>query len=306
MIDTANQHARATATDKTTASNAAPTQMPPINAVVKRIRDVSTLPHIALRVLEIVRDPKASAKDVRTVIEGDPALSARVLRCINSAAYALGTNVTNLQQAVSYLGFNQIRNLAITASVSNIFKTDEAIGSYSRTQLWRHMVAVGVCARMTAARLKLLNFEEAFLAGLLHDIGIILEDQHCHEAFCEMITNFPDGATLVEAERRLLGFDHTMLGNRLAEIWRFPEAVRASIRFHHSPGSYRGEHSPVIHCIVLANWICSITNITAIGKSLAMPPTEAIAMLGLSREDVKVLVADLDHEMGLNQQLFEL
>ena len=277
-----------------------------IDTVMERIKDVSTLPHIALRVLEVARDSRSGAKDLRVIIEGDPALSARVLRCINSAAYALRTNVTSLQQAVTYLGFNQVRNLAITASVSDVFKAKETIGTYRRSELWRHMVSVGICARMTASRLKLPNFEEAFLAGLLHDLGIVLEDQHCHEPFCTMMTQWVEGQALVAAEQKYLGFDHTMIGNRIAEAWRFPESICASIRFHHAPESYRGDHASILHCTVMANWICTFKGIMSVGRKMPKPPTEAMQALGLVKDDVKVLTADLDREIAANRQLFEL
>lgn len=277
-----------------------------VDVAFERVSDVSTLPHIALRVLEVARDPKAGAADLRAIVEGDPALSARVLRCINSAAYALRTTVTNLHQAISYLGFNQVRNLAITASVSDIFKQNEIIGTYRRTELWKHMVTVGICARMTASRQRLQNFEEAFLAGLLHDIGIVLEDQHCHDRFCEMMANINDTQPLIEIEHKYLGFDHTMLGERIAKVWRFPDAVCASIRYHHAPKLYHGEHIAILQCVELANWICTFKGITAVGRKNTKPPLDTMDAMGLGREDIKVLITDLDHEITMHQQLFEL
>src|SRR5262245_37069549 len=112
-----------------------------VDKVARRIDGISTLPHVALRVMEVASDERTGAAELKAVLEGDPALSARVLRSVNSSAYALRTKVTNLQLAIAYLGLKQIRNLAVTASVSDIFKKDEQIGSYSRGGLWRHLVS---------------------------------------------------------------------------------------------------------------------------------------------------------------------
>ena len=277
-----------------------------VEKILRHVTEVSTLPHVALRVLEVARDPNSSAGDLRVIVEGDPSLSARVLRCVNSAAYGLRVEITSLQQAISYLGFNQIRNLAITASVSEVFRSEEAIATYRRTDLWRHMVSVGVCARLIASRQRLSNFEEAFLAGLLHDIGIVLEDQHCHEAFREILPGLVDGGSLTEAEQQHLGFDHTTLGNRIAESWRFPPAVCAGIRFHHMSQNYRGPHAPLVRCVEIANWICTLKGITSVGRQMVAVPMEALQAGRLGKEDIKVLAADLDHEISLNRQLFNL
>lgn len=142
---------------------------PTLDSVVRRIDEISTLPHIALQVMEVANEPGSSAADLKDVVEGDAALSARILRCVNSSAYGTRTKVTNLQHAIAYLGLKQIRNLAITASVSELFKKEEAVGSYLRSHLWRHLVSVGICARLIAMRRQFENFEDVFLAGLLHD-----------------------------------------------------------------------------------------------------------------------------------------
>ncbi len=302
MIDTEME----SAAGGTQSTVAAPPSAADIEAVMRRVNEVSTLPHVAMRVLEVARDPNAGAGDLRAIVEGDPALSARVLRCVNSAAYSLRTEITNLQQAISYLGFNQIRNLAITASVSEVFKAGDAIGPYRRSELWGHLVTVGVCSRMIASRRRLPNFDEAFLAGLLHDIGIVLEDQHCHEPFAAMISGLVEGRTLVEAEREYLGFDHTTIGNRVAEKWSFPPIVCACIRFHHMSQNYRGPDGAIVRCVEIANWICTLKGVSSIGRNLLAVPADALAASGLGKEDVKVLVVDLDHEITLHQHLFNL
>jgi putative nucleotidyltransferase with HDIG domain len=277
-----------------------------IDAVVQRVAGISTLPQVALKVMQVARDPNTGAAELRTVVEGDPALGARLLRMVNSAAYGVRSTVTNLQQAISYLGFNQVRNLAMTASVSRVFRRNEKIGNYQRTMLWRHLVSVGICARLVASRCRMPNFEDAFLAGLLHDIGIIIEDQHTHGQFCRVMTALSEETTLSEVEKQHLGFDHCMLGARIADAWRFPPAVRAAIRFHHSASQYNEEGADIVRCVEVANVICTLKGITSVGRRLVKPALETFQALGFQKEDIIVLATDLDQEIAMSESLFEL
>lgn len=256
--------------------------------------------------IEVAKDPDAGAADLKAVVEGDPALGARILRMVNSAAYGVRSTVTNLHQAISYLGFSQVRNLAMTASVSDIFKKNETIGTYQRTELWRHLVSVGICARLVASRCRMPNFEDAFLAGLLHDIGIILEDQQTHAQFCQVMAAARPGTTLCDLEKEYLGFNHAALGAKVAEAWKFPEMVRASIRFHHASQSYKGEGEDIVRCVEIANVICTIKGITSVGQKLVTPPLQVFQTMGFQKEDIVILAKDLDSELAACESLFEL
>jgi HD-like signal output (HDOD) protein len=279
---------------------------PSLDTVVRRIDEISTLPQVALRVMEVANAPDSGAADLKEVMESDAALSARVLRCVNSSAYAVRTEITDLQRAIAYLGLKQIRNLAVTASVSELFKKDERVGTYSRAQLWEHLVSVGICARLIAMRRGMTNFEEAFLAGLLHDVGIVLEDQHVHKAFCAIIASLDQTRTLPEAEREHLGFDHAALGERIAATWGFPRATKAAIRYHHSSTAYRGEHVDILHCVEAANLICTLKGISSVGLPLVQISQPALEGLSLTKEDISVLSKDLDEELSANASLFQI
>jgi len=282
-------------------------QRPPtLQDVIQRIDGVSTLPQIALRVMEVANDPDTGAADLKEVMESDAALGARVLRCVNSSAYAVRTEITNLQQAIAYLGLKQVRNLAMTASVSELFTTSGTIGPYQRSQLWRHLVSVGIGARLIAMRRRFTNFEDMFLAGLLHDLGIILEDQHVHEPFCEVIRSLHADRTLAEAEQQHLGFDHTTLAEAVAEMWGFPEAVKAAVRYHHASVGYRGSQIDVVRCVEVANLICTLKGISSVGLKLVKLCRPALEGLSLGREDIAILAEDLDREITANASLFQI
>jgi putative nucleotidyltransferase with HDIG domain len=283
-----------------------PTKHSELDKVVRRIHEISTLPHVALQVVEIANSPKSGASELKEAMESDPALTARVLRYVNSSAIGARDRITNLQYAIAYLGVKQIRNLAMTAAVSDLFKADEGSGCYQRSGLWRHLVSVGICTRLLGLQLSFPDFEDLFLAGLLHDIGIILEDQYVHKRFEEMMNTVSEGAPLAKFERDSLGFDHTQLGESVAEAWGFPPAVRAAIRHHHDSERYTKDFVMAVRCVDVANMICTAKGITSIGlKCVSLSPS-AIQGLSLTRDDIQVLAKRLDDEIANNSALFEI
>ncbi|RMF81968.1 MAG: HDOD domain-containing protein [Planctomycetota bacterium] len=277
-----------------------------LEKVVARVEEISTLPQVALHVLETASDPESGATELKRVVEGDPSLSARVLKMVNSAAYGLARRCENLHQAISFLGFNQVRNLAMTASVSSVFKSGDRIGPYARQGLWKHLLSVGIAARLVATRCGVKEFEDAFLAGLLHDIGLIVLDQHAHAHFSAIMTNLDASKTLPENERGVLGFDHTRLGEALANTWRFPESTVAAIRHHHGSDRYKGEWESIVRSVEIANAICTVKGVTSVGVKLVRPPLEAFRAAGFNKEDIVVLATDLDAEIDRHKDLFEI
>ncbi len=277
-----------------------------IDDVAGRIHEISSLPAVAMRVMEIAGNPNAGASDLKAVVEADPALCVRMLRCVNSAAYSLRREISDVGQAIAILGFNRVRDLAVTATVSELFRSAKPVGTYERGALWKHLAATAVGARMIAVRTRIDGFEDAFLAGLLHDIGIILLDQHFHDGFRRVVLSLGRESTLPEVEQRLLGWDHTDLGHRVGNQWRLPRTVLDSIRFHHSPQSSFGTHAPIVHCVALANLLVSLKGLTSVGLPLIGLRQESLDALRLTKDDLKVFVEDFDHEFITNRQLFDI
>jgi putative nucleotidyltransferase with HDIG domain len=256
--------------------------------------------------MEVANRPDSAVCDLKEVIEREPALSGRILRWVNSSACATRTQITSLQQAIAYLGLKQIRNLAVRASVGELFKKDAALGTYRRSELWRHMVSVGICARLIAIRRNVENPEDAFLAGLLHDIGIVLEDRYAHDDFRAVMQSLAGNKTLAAAERTHFGFDHTTLGEHVAKRWGFPDTLTAAIRFHHLSAGYVGEAVDVVRCVEVANWIATAGGIPSVGLSLVDLPKAALAALWLTRRDAETLADGLHKELVQNGGLFQV
>ncbi len=284
----------------------APTNASRLSDVCSKINEMSTLPHIALRVVEVANDPDCSSRDLKKLLESDVALSARVLRCVNSSAYARRTTITNLQQAIAYLGLKQIRNLALTVGVSGLFQGEASVGHYRRADLWKHLVAVGICSRLLAMRLRMKNFEDVFLAGLMHDVGIVLEDEYLHDEFVDAVHSLNEKSNLLVEERKRMGFDHTQLGEEMGKRWKLPEGVVTAIRRHHDSNEVVGELQSEVRCVEIANFICSLKGASAVGLNLVAFPRNAINAFSLSKDDLIVLADDLEKDISANEVLFQL
>jgi HD-like signal output (HDOD) protein len=167
-------------------------------------------------------------------------------------------------------------------------------------------VGVGICSRLIAMRVGLQEFEDAFLAGLLHDIGIVLEDQYAHKGFTQVIHSLDSYDTLGQAERDILGFDHMLLARDVARQWKFPEVVVDAILYHHDSSRCQAEHALVVNCVEVGNLLCTLKGIASVGVHKVGFPAPAIAALNLDKDDVLVLAQDFEKEMADNRDLLKI
>ncbi|KKK88815.1 hypothetical protein LCGC14_2739340, partial [marine sediment metagenome] len=178
--------------------------------------------------------------------------------------------------------------------------------TYQRSGLWKHLVSVGLCARMLAKRIDSVDGEDMFLSGLLHDIGIILEDQHVHDTFCTVMESLREGTPLAAAERNRFGFDHSMMGEKIGELWGFPDCTKAAIRYHHMAMSYRGPEGNAVRCVEVANLICTLKGITSVGMKLVTFSQPTFAALGLKKAEIVSLGEELNEILVENESLFHM
>ena len=272
---------------------------PPREVLVKRlftrISEVSTLPAVAIRIVEVANDPDSEAVDLLEVVEYDAALATRIIRTVNSSYYGLQNKVAELRLAITLLGFKEIRNLAMTAYIAQLFKQPAHHAHYSREGLWNHLIGVGTVAKLIAETSKKVAPREAYLAGLLHDLGFILIDQYLHKPFCKMLDALGPEVPVLEVEDETLGFDHAELGAFVADQWRLPKQLTTAIRYHHDPDRYEGEHSAMVYVVALANFFCHLKDLSSLGiRQTQKPPAEWFTALGLQKGDIAWIWEHLD------------
>jgi HD-like signal output (HDOD) protein len=266
-----------------------------IDRLFDRISEVSSLPDVALRIIELADDPTSEADDLLRAIRTDPALAMRLMRTVNSSYYALEEKVADLKQAITLLGLNEVRNLALTAYVAPLFRSSGQYRGYSRPGLWNHLVSVGLSARLIAETCGRVAPEEAYLSGLLHDVGLILIDQHLSRPFRRVLDRVSEGIPLGEAERQVLGFEHADLGQFVAARWNLPERLSASIGLHHRADQYAGPHRDMVSIVALANAFCHIKNVSSLGvRHVETPSVGLFTQLGLRKGEAASILKQLD------------
>ena len=269
-----------------------------VKRLFSRISEVSTLPTVAVKIIEVANDPSTGAEDLLGAVQFDTALAARIMRTVNSSYYSMQNKVADLKLAITLLGFKEIRNLAMTAYIAQLFKKGSGHGTYTREGLWNHMIGVGIVAQLVAETCQRVPPREAYLAGLLHDLGLILEDQYLNKPFCKVIDLLTEDTPLRDIEHKVMGFDHAELGEYVASQWSLPRHLTATIRYHHSPLEYEGEHRDMVFVVALADFFCNVKGLTQLGvRNMQMPPSEIFAALGLSKEHISQIWTKLDETL---------
>ena len=220
-----------------------------LEQLVASVNDIPALPSVTVQVIKLTEDPDSTVEDINRVISQDQGLTAKVLRLANSAYYGFPRRIRTVTEATVLLGFQTIKSLALAASVSEVLSREMQGYALPAGELWRHSQAVAIASRMIAKAVKFRNQEEAYTAGLLHDIGKVILNHHLKEAYREVVQAIEsNGTSFPEAEENILGFTHAQVGSRIAEKWNLPEALVEAIACHHEPGAARID--PVLTAIV--------------------------------------------------------
>jgi HD-like signal output (HDOD) protein len=268
---------------------------------VEQITNLPTLPAIVSRLMHIVNDPSSSSGDVASIVGQDLALSAKILRLANSAFYGMPRAVTSIHNAVVILGLKVINTIVLSLTVFDMFPNEKRSSQFDRTAFWRHSTSCALICRFLASRMKtfvLFDKEEAFCAGLLHDIGRIVMEQYLHDDFHRALKAAKHKhLPLYIAEVETLGYAHTDVAGWLTAKWDLPPVTRHPMVYHHTPLDTKEHHQMVALCH-WADALCYELKLT-IGDDYTKPPfiEGATKDLGLTADDIEALKLNLNTEL---------
>ena len=256
------------ATSRTTQSDPAA-----FKKVVKRIHDLPTFPLVIRKLMEVAEDSRSSSRDLAQVMETDQGLCTKVLRLVNSAFYSFSKPVSSLQHAVTLLGYNSIRSLAMSVSVKGIFQDKSDFG---QEPFWEHSLVTAIGAKLLGEKNGFPFKDDLFTAGLLHDIGILLEARYFPEELSRVVEAVRTGRTFVEAELETLGVAHTRIGAWLAERWNLPSGLREPIGRHHDSdpdglADLSSESAEIVRYVMAANLMAKAMGYRIISGTDSVP-----------------------------------
>lgn len=248
---------------------------------IQNIQDLPTLSAVITKMVEMLDSREASPKELADLIAQDQSILSAILKLVNSAFYGFPRKITSVHQAVVILGFSTVKSIALGAS---IFKTKPRKGEkevFDRNALWVHSLGVATASKLIAQKIGHEDTDEAFVAGLLHDVGKVVFDTQFPAEFREVVEKAEDENILIlEAERDILGLDHAEAGQILLFKWQLPLPVVNAVGFHHdlekAPATYQ-RLAAIVH---LADIICRKLKIGSGGDS-RIPKADRNAMKAL-------------------------
>ena len=277
-----------------------------ILSLVNSTIDLPTMPEVLLKLNQVMADQDTSAEDVGKVVSADPAVSTNILRIVNSAYYGLQVRVSSVSLAISVMGFNMTKKVALKAAVFSAFgKRREKIQHFDPTAFWRHAVYAGVAARVLATSSKAfpdMHPEDAYIAGLLHDIGkIILMEKSAPQYLAMLRKSVQQGRSEVDVEIEDFGFTHADVGSVLAIKWSLPEDLAIAIRYHHAPARdpFHRSLSSLIHLSDQLAWRAQMPS--TVGTSPATLDHDVYDQVGLDPEQVEELLPQIHEDFAASE-----
>ena len=268
--------------------------------------EIATLPEVTMKIVEVVQDERSTAHDLHKIVRNDPALSARVLRVVNSAFYGLPGQIGSIDRAIMLLGLNAVKNIAIAASIGKMFKSSVVCDDFTGKDLWTHSVAVGATNKLITSAIGMALPDEAFLTGLIHDIGLVAVMQ-CHSEDIRKIVDLAkSGVPYRKAEEKIIGANHQEIGAALTAKWKFPRSFQFVAGFHHEPTELAPEKRTLSVITHISDILCARGEF---GMKITVEtdevPQELKDEIGITSEQLDEIAGNIENELQAVRSLIE-
>lgn len=276
-----------------------------LHNIIMTTRDLPAMPQVASKVLELSSDPNTSAFQLQQVIADDQAMTARILKIANSALYSCSRKIKTLTEAIVMLGFNSIRSLVVTSAARNLYNTRTSQTGLKERLLWEHSIGCAFACRIMASETRPALTEEAFLAGLMHDIGKLVLNIQTPEMFDQIVqVVYNENRSFSLTEKEIIGFDHTEVGALLVNKWKLSPILEEVIKNHHNDAALSPE-APLILYLDLGNKLCRKLGIGFLqDPDLDIVGCQANQILGFSPEFFDQVISQLQETLETEMEIF--
>lgn len=274
------------------------------------VSEVPSFPPVMAKLLELCSDESASIDDLSRLVKTDPGISARIMRVVSHALYGRRQKITDVSEAVLHLGFDEVKKLALGVTVfENMFKTGRQ-RQFDRRFFWRHCLCVAALSSAVAREIRFPRPGEAYIGGLLHDLGKIIFDVQGRVNYDDFVNSVArQTGPLISEERDLMGMGHDDLGAYYCKLWGLPQALALTVRYHHRRFHNVGldkEEAQLIAIVSLANflaWTQGIGSFDIIRPPILQPEVERYIEIG--RIDFKKLIRHMDRELENTSRFYK-
>ena len=280
--------------------------MSEIQSILKDIDRLKPIPQVAHKIMSIIEDPDSAMADLSDIIEHDVAVTANLLKVANSAYFGLPRKFESAHQAIVFLGMDQVVDLVLMTSSSENLQAAQEGYDLEAGELWRYSVASALIARDLAQRKEIGDQHLVFTAALLKDIGKVVLSQYVSESF-EKINHLvmDQGYTFREAEKEIIGIDHSELGGMVAESWQFSPVMVEIIRNHHVPQDAKTGTAET-HIVYMADTMCMMMGIGVGSDGLAYRfHKDAVKYLDLTERDFQEIMSSFGEKLQEVEDLLQ-
>jgi putative nucleotidyltransferase with HDIG domain len=278
----------------------------PLEQIVSGVNDLPGMPWVVTQVVRITDNPASTVRELSEAICQDQALTAKVLRMSNSAYYGHSRRIATVVDAIGVLGFNTIRSIVLAAHMHNLLQKEVQGYQLAAGDIWRHSLACAMAARSVSGRVGYRMGDQAFVAGLLHDIGKVILGVYVAGAYDEIIGRVrQEQQPFSVVEKEVLGFTHADVGARAAYKWNLPPDHVEAIACHHTP--LVAVENPCLAAIVhIADAVCLSLGIGLGSDGLFYPfESQALALVGLDETDLEAIASELA-DLVSDERIFQL
>jgi len=275
------------------------------------IKHLQLVPSVAIKLLKLTNDDNARIEHLSLIIETEPVLAAKILKQVNSAAYALPNKITSISRAVTMLGFSSVRQLAINLLLYNKLIQQGSKRAFDLLFFWQHCLYVASLSRRIAVALKYPDPDLVYTGGLLHDIGKIVLETYGRVTYSDFIHSMgKSGHSTIEEERRFFGITHTEMGHVFCLEWQLPPSITAIVAFHHNQptetSSY-AKYKTEIAIVSFANYIAWIQGIgSATHDSHSKLQSAVLETINIDQLDLEALLQQVDQDMKITREFYDI
>jgi len=260
-----------------------------IKHISQNVLSLPALPTIIAKMVELIDNPRTSASSLAKLISTDQVLTTKILKLANSAFYGFPRRIATINLAIVILGFDTLKDLGLSVSIIERFKSRGSDSSFDMNRFWEHSIACGVIGRMLAKKMNYRITGEVFVAGLIHDLGKLILNQYFPKEFSAIMARVKKNKeSFRQAELEVLGIGHALIGSWLAEKWNLPSHLVEAIRCHHTPGeaTLNPQLSAMIH---FSDFLCKWCRIGYSGDDILPKLSEtALSTLNLRYKDDEI------------------